>query len=88
MQPVQVVKRLADSDFGDWVTREGKHILLRRPLDAVQLADDPRTAAYYVESALQAHNVEFAGEPMIEGGMLVALLVPAAAPIAFDDPED
>lgn len=62
--------------------------MLRYPLYADQRADDPRTVAYNVESAPQANNVEFAAEPMIEGGMLLALLTPTADPIALDDSED
>lgn len=53
---------------------------------STQRADDPRTVAYYVESGLQAHNVEFADEPMIEGGMPLAPLALAADLIAFDEP--
>ena len=59
--------------------------MLRYPLDDAQQAEAQATVCYYVESALQAFNVEFVDEPMIEGGVLIALLAPAADPIAFDD---
>ncbi|MFO1163398.1 MAG: hypothetical protein U1E60_31500 [Reyranellaceae bacterium] len=85
MDAAELIARLASTPFAEWVTREGDRVVLRYPLDDAQRAEDPATVTYYVESALQACNVEFVDQPMIEGGMLIALLTPAPDPIAFDD---
>lgn len=90
MHAAQDLRQLATTPFSAWVKQEGERVVPRYPLDADQRADDPRAVAYNVESALQAHNVEFAAEPMIEGGMLMVLMVlmaPTADPIALHDSE-